>query len=168
MTKQEKIDLAVETARQAQIRDDICARSVLVGLRTFCDKITDDMITAATSLAGGSGAAGGSCGAYCCGQLAVGLYKNHPLAEELENRALQEVAYGNFTAYRDRFCAKYGSVLCPEVHKKLFGRSYLLNDPVQEDEFLNLAGHEVVCAEAVADATRIAAEMILADGEDAV
>ena len=157
MTKQEKIDLAVETARQAQIRDDICARSVLVGLQTFCDRITDDMITAATSLAGGS------CGAYCCGQLAVGLYKNHPLAEELENRALQEVAYGNFTAYRDRFCAKYGSVLCPEVHKKLFGRSFLLNDPVQEEEFLNLPGHEVVCAEAVGDATRIAAEMILAD-----
>lgn len=163
MTKQEKIDLAVETARQAQIRDDICARSVLVGLQTFCDRITDDMITAATSLAGGSGAASGSCGAYCCGQLAVGLYRNRPLAEELQNRELQEVAYGNFTSYRDRFCAKYGSVLCPEVHKKLFGRSYRLNDPADEEAFLNLPGHEVTCAEAVADATRIAAEMILAD-----
>ncbi|MBQ8974815.1 MAG: C-GCAxxG-C-C family protein [Oscillospiraceae bacterium] len=165
MTKQEKIDLAVETARQAQIRDDICARSVLLGLATFCDRITEDMITASTSLAGGSGAAGGSCGAYCCGQLAVGMYKNRPLSEELRDRSLQETAYKNFTTYRDRFKEEFGSVLCPDVHKKLFGRSYILSDPQQEEEFLHLEGHVEKCAEAVAAATRIAAEMILEDEE---
>lgn len=166
MTKKEKIELAVETARQAQIRDDICARSVLVGLQTFCDKITDDMITASLSLAGGSGAAGGSCGAYCCGQLAVGLYKNRPLAEELKDQSLQEVGYINFTTYRDKFKEEMGSVMCPDIHKKLFGRSYILSDPQQEEEFLHLEGHVEKCAEAVAAATRVAAEMILADEED--
>ena len=37
MTKAEKIKLAMETARNAQIRDDICARSVLVGLKEIMD-----------------------------------------------------------------------------------------------------------------------------------
>lgn len=163
MTKQEKIELAVKTAREAQLRDDVCARSVFVGLQTIFPRITDDMITAALSLAGGSGAASGSCGAYCCGQLAVGLYKNHPLSEELENRELQEVGYMNFTSYRDRFRAQMGSILCPDIHKKLFGRSYHLDDPEDEAAFIALEGHVEKCALPVETATRIAAEMILSE-----
>jgi len=56
MTKAEKIKLAMETARNAQIRDDICARSVLVGLKEIMD-IPEEMITASLSLAGGGGGA---------------------------------------------------------------------------------------------------------------
>ena len=163
MTKQEKIDLAVKTAKEAQIRDDICARSVLIGLQTFCDDITDDMIRASMSLAGGGGAASGSCGAYSCGLLGVGLKYNVPLEEELKDRSLQEVGAMKFSEYRDRFIAEMGTVLCPEIHKKIFGRSYIFTDPEQEAAFMTLEGHETACADVVGVATRIAAEMILAD-----
>ncbi|MBQ8831155.1 MAG: C-GCAxxG-C-C family protein [Oscillospiraceae bacterium] len=165
MTKAEKIKLAAETARDAQIRDDICARSVLVGLREIMD-IPEEMITASMSLAGGGGGGSGSCGAYCCGLLGVGLKFNAPLAEELKNPALQEIGAVKFSEYRDRFLAEMGTILCPEVHKKVFGRSYVLTDPVQEEEFMNLEGHEIKCGDVVYVATRIAAEMILADEED--
>lgn len=165
MDKQYQIDHAVETAKAAQIRDDICARSVLVGLKEIYDDIPDEMITAALSLAGGTGGASGSCGAYCCGLLAVGLKFNAPLEDELVNPALKQKGAAKFSEYRDRFMKEMGTVMCPEIHKKLFGRSYTLYDPKEHEEFLTMPGHQVKCAEAVGVAARIAAEMILADKE---
>lgn len=165
MDKQSKIGHAVETAKAAQIRDDICARSVLVGLKEIFDDIPDEMITAALSLAGGTGGASGSCGAYCCGLLAVGLRYNAPLEEELINPAVKQRGAEKFSEYRDRFKKEMGTVLCPELHQKIFGRSYILYDPVQHEEFLSMPGHNVKCAEVVGVAARIAAEMILADEE---
>ncbi len=163
MEKQFRINHAVETAKAAQIRDDICARSVLVGLKEISDDIPDEMITAALSLAGGTGGASGSCGAYCCGLLAVGLKFNAPLADELLDPSLKQKGAAKFSEYRDRFMKEMGTVMCPEIHKKLFGRSYTLYDPVEHEEFLSMPGHQEKCAEAVGVAARIAAEMILAD-----
>ena len=161
MDKHQLIESAVETARQAQIRDDVCARSVLIGLQSICDMIPDELVTASLSLAGGTGAASGSCGAYCSGLLGVGTVFNAPVDDELSNPALKMQGVDKFVEYRDAFLKKMGTVLCPEIHKKIFGRSYILTDPEQEMEFLTLEGHHIKCAEVVAAATKIAAEMIL-------
>jgi hypothetical protein len=166
MDKQQKIDLAVETAKAAQIRDDVCSRSVLLGLREIFGEIPDAMVTASTSLLGGTGAASGSCGAYCAGLLGVGLKFNPTVDEAKENPTLMMGGIRKTMEYRDKFLASLGTVLCPQIHEKLFGRSYILTDPEQEAEFLSLEGHEVKCAEVVGEAARIAAEMILSDIED--
>jgi len=155
------IDLAVETAKAAQIRDDVCSRSVLVGLWEIMDEMPDEFITASTSLLGGTGAASGSCGAYCAGLLGVGLKFNRTIDEEQANPALKFEGIQKAIEYRDRFLAAHGTVLCPVIHEKLFGRSYIFTDPEQEQEFLSLEGHREKCAEIVGDAARIAAEMIL-------
>lgn len=165
MTKQEKIDAAVAAAIEAQLRDDVCARSALYGLSTVFDFIPQEMIKATASLAGGCGSASGSCGAYCSGLMAVGLQRNSTIEEELENPEAFGKTAAAFSEYRDRFKAVYGTILCPEIHEQLFGRSYTLYDPVEVEEFLNLPGHVEKCAEVVAAATRIAAEM-LTEGED--
>ncbi|SHI07811.1 C_GCAxxG_C_C family probable redox protein [Sporobacter termitidis DSM 10068] len=165
MDKQSRIDHAVETAKAAQIRDDICARSVLVGLSEILDDMPEEMITASLSLAGGTGGASGSCGAYCCGLLAVGLKYNAPLADERANPAVKQAGAAKFSEYRERFTQEMGTILCPELHKKVFGRSYRLCDPKEHEEFLSMPGHNVKCAEVVGVAARLAAEMLLA-GED--
>jgi C_GCAxxG_C_C family probable redox protein len=165
MDKQQKIDQAVQAAKQAQIHDDICARSVLVGLKAVFDYIPEEMVTAGLSLAGGTGSASGSCGAFCCGLLAVGLRFNAPRALELQNPELKQIGAAYFSEYRDRFLAEMGTIMCPEIHEKVFGRSYILNDPEQHEEFLSMPGHEIKCAEVVGIATRIAAEMMLTHEE---
>ena len=166
MTQEEKkaiIDKCVEEGVKAQIRDDVCSRSTLVGLKSYFDWIPDEMIKASASLCGGTGSASGSCGAYCCGLLAVGLKYNSTIDEELQD----EEAFGktamHFSEYRDKFIGEMGSILCPKVHEKLFGRSYNLLDDAEAQEFLTLPGHVEKCAETVATATRLAAEMLLAD-----
>ena len=163
MDKQQMIDVATETARAAQIRDDVCSRSVLVGLTAILDDIPEELITASLSLLGGTGTASGSCGAYCAGLMGVGLKFNYPLDDELSNPALIGESISKAVEYRDRFMAVYGTVLCPKIHEILFGRSYIFTDSNQQQEFIALKGHAEKCAEVVANATRIAAEMILED-----
>ena len=80
MTRQEIIDRCAAAAREAQIRDDVCSRSVLIGLSEYFD-IPEDMIRASASLCGGAGASSGTCGTFTCGLLAVGWKYNVPLAE---------------------------------------------------------------------------------------
>jgi C_GCAxxG_C_C family probable redox protein len=167
MTGREKIEKAVETAKRKQIQDDLCSRSALFGLASVFGYIPDAMIKASASLAGGCGSASGSCGAYCSALLAVGLKYNSTMEEEADNPAAFEKTAAAWSEFRDRFRAELGTTLCPEIHKKLFGRSYTLYDPEQAEAFLNLPGHAEKCAEVVGIATRIAAEMILADDEEA-
>ena len=164
MGNQQLVEMAVDTAKAAQIRDDVCSRSVLIGLSALTE-IPEEMITASLSLVGGTGAASGSCGAYCAGLLGVGMKYNYPLEDELSNPALMFEGIKKAMEYRDRFLAVNGSILCPAIQEKLFGRSYIFTDPKQEEEFLSLEGHREKCAEIVGHATRIAAEMIIAGDE---
>ena len=124
MTKAEILDLVGKTAREAQIRDDVCSRSTLLGLAAYFDFIPEDMIRASFSLCGGAGASSGSCGTYTCGLLALGLKYNAPVEEELKNPELQEKGQAKFMEFRDRFIKEMGSTLCPELQKILEGATY--------------------------------------------
>ena len=130
MTRQEIIDLCGKAAREAQIRDDVCSRSTLIGLKAYFDWIGDDMIRASMNLCGGAGGSSGTCGTFTAGLLAVGLKYNVPLAEELKKPELQEINAGMFNKFRDEYLAVMGTTLCPEFQKKVFGRSYIFTDPV--------------------------------------
>jgi len=165
MTREELIQKAVDAAVEAQIRDDICARSAMYGLKQVFDFIPEELVTASLSLAGGCGAGSGSCGAYCAGLLAIGMKYNSTMEEEKTHPEKIEGGCMKFVAFRDRFLKARGTILCPELHKQVFGRSYVFTDPVQHEEFGALAGHEVKCAEIVADAVRLACEMLLDDPE---
>ena len=162
MTDQEIIDGAVEAAKKTQIRDDLCSRSAIYGLQSVFDFIPDALVKASASLAGGCGSASGSCGAYCSGLLAVGLKYNSTMEEEADDpEAFPKKTAAAFNEYRDRFLTAMGTTLCPEIQKKLFGRSYKLYDPDEVGEYLSLPGHAEKCAEVVGTATRIAAAMLL-------
>ena len=163
MSKQELIDKAVVAAVEAQIRDDVCARSAMYGLKQAFDFIPEELVTASLSLAGGCGAGSGSCGAYCAGLLAVGMKYNSTMAEERENPDAIELGCQKFVEYRDRFLKERGTILCPELHKQVFGRSYVFTDPAQHEEFMYLEGHAEKCAEVVASAVKVACEMLLED-----
>ncbi|MCD8017654.1 MAG: C-GCAxxG-C-C family protein [Oscillospiraceae bacterium] len=163
MTKEEKIEKAVSAAVEAQIRDDICARSAMYGLKQVFDFIPEELVTASLSLAGGCGAGSGSCGAYCAGLLAVGMKYNSTMEEEKTEPELIERGCEKFVEFRDRFLAAMGTIMCPELHEKVFGRRYVFTDPVQHEEFGNLPGHAEKCAEVVAAAVRVTCEMLLED-----
>ena len=163
MTKEEILDLCGKTAREAQIRDDVCSRSTLIGLKAYFDFIPDEMIRASMNLCGGAGGSSGTCGTYTCGLLAIGLKYNVPLEEELKNPELQDVGAAKFNEFRDRYLKAMGTTMCPEFQKKVFGRSYIFTNPEECEEYWKIEDHAEKCADVVEKATRVIAEMLLED-----
>ena len=163
MTREEILDTVGKAAREAQIRDDVCSRSTLIGLKTCFDFIPDELIRASMSLCGGAGASSGSCGTYTCGLLAIGLKHNVPLDEELKNPELQDIGAAKFQEFRDRYLERMGSTLCPELQKQVFGRSYIFTNPEDCEEYWKITDHNVKCADVVERAARLIAEMLLED-----
>lgn len=166
MTKLDKkkiLDLVEKNAREAQVRDDICARSTMYGLKSYFDFIPEELVTATLSLAGGAGASSGSCGAFCSGLLAVGLKYNPTMADESANPDLKARGAQKFKQYREAFRKEFGTTLCPEIHKKLFGRSFNFLSDHEEQQFFSIPDHAEKCAEVVAKAARLAAEFLLED-----
>ncbi len=168
MTKhdlKEVLDLIVKNAVEAQLRDDACARSTMYGLGTHFSFISDKAVAATLSLIGGAGVSSGSCGAFTSGLLAVGLKYNPLMAEEstAEGLTKKEIAMGKMFAFRDAFVGEFGTTMCPEIHKLIFGRSYNLMDDQERDEFLGIPDHAEKCSHVVAKAVRMAAEVILED-----
>ena len=166
MTKQEIIDLCGKTAREAQLREDVCSRSTLIGLKAYFDWIPDDMIRASMNLCGGAGASSGSCGTFTAGLLAVGLKFNVPLEDELKNPALQEKNAMMFSAFRDGFLEKLGTTMCPEFQKQIYGRSYIFTDPADCEAYWAIADHNEKCAIVVEKAARFIAEFLLDNDPD--
>jgi hypothetical protein len=163
MNTEEILSAVEKSTAEAQMREDLCARSTLVGLRSQFGFIPEEMITAAMSLAGGAGASSGSCGAYCAGLLAIGLKCNPTREQERNDLSLRQRGKQKFLEFRDAFLREFGTTLCPEIHRQLFGRSFLFTDPVQEAEFFALPDHAARCATVVGRAARIAAAIILAE-----
>ncbi len=161
MTKEEILDLCGKAAKEAQIRDDVCSRSTLIGLKEYFDFIPDELIRASTSLCGGAGASSGSCGTFTCGLLAVGLKYNAPVEEELKDPAKADIASEKFMAFRDKYIKEMGATLCPELQKQIYGRSYIFTKPEDCEEYFQITDHNEKCGEVVEKATRLCAEFLL-------
>jgi len=166
VTKQEIIDLCAKTAKEAQIRDDVCSRSVLIGLKAYFDFIPDDVIRASSNLCGGGGAASGSCGTYTCAQLAIGLKYNPSLEDDLADPALFDAkVQPKFIGFRDKFLGAFGTTLCPEIQKQIYGRGYDYTNPEDAAAYFQITDHHIRCSEVVEKATRLVAEYLLEDEE---
>lgn len=163
MTRAEILDQVGKAASEAQIRDDVCSRSTLIGLKTYFDWIPDELIRASMSLCGGAGASSGSCGTYTCGLLAIGLKNNVPLEIELAHPEKQEIGASKFMEFRDRYLKAMGSTMCPELQKQVFGRSYIFTEPADCEAYWKITDHNEKCALIVEKATRTIAEMLLDD-----
>ena len=164
MTKQEILDLCGKTAKEAQIRDDVCSRSLLLGLKAYFDFIPDDVIRASSNLCGGCGAASGTCGTYSCSQLAIGLKYNPTLEDDLADPALFDAkVQPKFIGFRDKFLAEFGTTLCPEIQKQVFGRGYYYTNPEDAAAYFQITDHHIKCADVVEKAARMCAEFLLED-----
>lgn len=165
--KKEILEMVEKKAVEAQLRDDTCSRSTLYGLQSYFSFIPEEMVAASWCFSGGVAASSGSCGALCSGLLAIGA-RYLPTMKEVESgseEAQKKFEYGReklFT-FRNAFIKEFGTTMCPEVQKLIFGRSFNLLDEKDLHDFLAMTGHEEKCATVVSKAVRMAAEIMLED-----
>ena len=114
-------------------------------------------------MSGGGGGGYGSCGAYSSALLVTGLKYNPTIDEQEADPSLFPPAQVKFSELRDRFKEEFGTILCPEIHKQIFGRTFDFTDPEEFEYYMNMEGRCEKCAEVVARAVRITCEMLMED-----
>ena len=124
---------------------------------------------ASSSCGGHAGFSVGTCGAVVGGTIVLDYYLGRPadlLSATREIPGSQNAltrAMEASGAFCKRFNDRYGSILCPQVQKKLFGRAFNLQDPSDWNAFLAAGGHAdpTKCMSVVGHAARLVLEMLL-------
>ena len=165
MTKEERIQKAVDAAIETHMKFSVCGRSAMYGLKQAFDFVPDEFVKASMSLSGGIGAGYGSCGAYASAQMVAGLKYNPTMEQQAEHPELFPPAQDKFMELRDRFKKEFGTLLCPEIHMQLFGRTFDFTDMEELEAYMNMEGRCEKCAQTVARAVRLTCEMLMEDEE---
>lgn len=168
--KEERTESAVKKGYEAFKNSFNCAQSTFAGLmREFRpdDPAMDTLMSAIYPFAAGGGR-GDTCGGVNGALMFLGVlyYKDDTQTPYgfCKQPAISKPVrgYGIATEYVDRYVAKWGSVMCREVHPQLMGRQYDLADPVDGGKFyMDGAGDK--CQEVVEFAIRTVCDMILDD-----
>ena len=139
-----------------------CAQALVGSLHEVLGIHDAGIFQAASGLGGGVGlSCEGVCGGITGGVMILSqLYgRSRDRIDDKENRRM--VAYGLASALLEKFKARYGSIICKDVQKLLFGRSFDLRIPSEFTALIEAGGHSTICPQVVGTAARMTLEVIL-------
>lgn len=124
---------------------------------------------ASSSCGGQAGCSVGTCGAVVGGAIVLDYYLGRPaelLSATSESQAGQDALESIMEvsgAFCKRFNDEYGSILCPGIQKKIYGRSFNLQDPADWDAFMEAGAHSdpTKCMRVVGSAARWVLEILI-------
>jgi len=141
-----------------------CAQCILAVVQDLFG-IEEAVFKAASALSAGMCVTGeGPCGALSGGLLALGYYHGRD-REHFAELVLSREAASLGRAFRQRFIDEYGSYICWDIQKKVFGRSFNLLDKEDRAAFEAAGGHDQKCPEVVGKAARWLTEILLEERE---
>ena len=180
MTKKEDAtQVAYEKGKDYEARATDCCQCTIAAVQDAIGCRNNDVLRAGSALAGGLAFTGqGTCGALVGAAMVVGqLYGR--TREELDEDAKKEIGKVNWVnvakgwdlTYElfEWFRGEYGSIICSDIKKKLFGENnedYIRPDsPVRQALSKKARGYERgICPGVVALAAQWATEIILRRG----
>ncbi len=162
MTSKEQLcDQAYQRAFSYEAKVGSCPQCVLAALKETLNIGDETLIKSADALAGGTSLSSkGTCGALAGGMLALGYLAGRQYSELKEGKKKRLIFRYTKILY-DRFIEEYGSPLCCDVQKKLFGRSYNLLDKQEYEAFEKAGAHVDKCPSVAGNVARWTASIIL-------
>lgn len=161
--KQKTIEEAYSKAFKYEVERGSCPQCVLAALNEMIDVGSPDTIQAADSLAGGTALSSeGTCGALVGGLLAIGSLIGRDY-EDFSKGENKRRVFQYAKKLHDLFIEEYGSILCKDVQKKLFGRSYVLFEPEDYQKFEKAGAHIDKCPHVAGNVAKWTAELIMKD-----
>jgi len=147
-----------------------CSQSVVAAIHKVLE-IDDAVVRVASSSAGGQFAqVSGTCGGLIGATIVLDYFLGRPAGK----MSHEEGVSGNVDLHLDaiktatplfyRYINEYGTILCPQIQTKLFGRPYYLLDEDEMRKFEEAGGHENKCPDVVGKAARWAMEILLEKG----
>lgn len=160
-SKQELLEKAYRLAFKYEAELGSCPQCVLAAIKETLDVGDEDTIKSADALAGGTSLSSrGTCGALVGGLLAISSIVGREYDDFKAGKNKRRVFKYAKILY-DRFISEYGSLLCCDVQKKLFGRSFNLLDKKEYEEFEKAGAHVDKCPSISGNVAKWTVELIL-------
>ncbi len=160
-SRKEKIKKAYNLAYKYEAERGSCPQCVYSAIMEALEVGDKEAVKAADGLAGGTAlSTEGTCGALVGGLMAISTLFGRTYEKFSEGDSKRRVFIPSKKLY-DKFKKEYGSILCRDVHKKLFGRTFNLMDRDDYKEFENMGAHVDKCPEVSGKVAAWTAEIIL-------
>ncbi len=172
LSRQQLLEKARELGAGYEKNSGSCSQCTAAALREILG-FEDIVVRVATSSCGGqAGLSVSACGGvvggtivldYYLGRRADMLSATHPIPEGMSelSRAMEAAQ-----VLCQKFIHEYGSILCPQVQSRLFGRSFNLQDPADWKAFEEAGAHTdpSKCISVVGNAARWTLEILIEKG----
>lgn len=159
--REEIINKVYELAFKYEAERGSCPQCVYAALMETLGIGNEEVVKAGDGLAGGTAlSTQGTCGALVGGILAIGSLVGRSYKDFSSGSKRRRIFQYTKKLY-DRFIEEYGSILCKDIHMKLFGRTFNLLDPNDYRIFEEMGGHVDKCTKVSANAAKWTAEIIL-------
>jgi C_GCAxxG_C_C family probable redox protein len=146
-----------------------CSQCTVAALQEILG-FEDIVVKVATSSCGGqAGFSVGACGGVIGGTIVLDYYLGRPAnmvsATQAMPQGMEVFARAMEAAQSlcNKFIHQYGSILCPGVQEKIYGRAFHHQDPVEWQAFLDAGAHTdpTKCMSVVGNATQWTLEILL-------
>ena len=165
-SKEDLIERAYRHGYEYEAQKGSCPQCVLAALKDTLHVGDDRVFQAAHGLTGGTSLSSeGTCGALAGGAMAISMLIGRTYPEFQAGERKRRVFKYTKMLY-DRFIAEYGSPLCCDVQKKLFGRSYRLDDKEQYAAFEQAGAHVDKCPSVAGNVAKWTADILLSELSD--
>ena len=138
-----------------------CAQCTLAAIQDAFNLPDEDLFRAASALASGGGlTCAGSCGGFSGGLLFIGGLLGRRRAHIDDDNEFKYLSFALGRKLHDRFIETYGSVVCSEIHRNIFGRTYDMQSSDDKRQFNDDGAHIDKCTTVVANAARWTVQII--------
>ena len=166
MSPQELVEKAYELALKCDQYSHSCCQCTVAAFHEILG-FEDVVVRISSSCAGGQGGqAVGTCGALIGGTIVLDYFFGRPV----EQISYTEVVNPPWEAMKiakllyDKCIEEYGTIICPHIQVRLFGRHYYFPDPDDMDKFERAGGHLDKCPRVAGNAARWTMEILLDKG----
>ena len=161
ISREELIQQAYEKAFRYETERGSCPRCVLAAIMETLQVGDPKTIQAADALAGGTSlTTEGTCGALVGGLLAISSVLGRTYEDFSEGNRKRRVFSVSKQLY-EQFKKEYGSILCKDVHQKLFGRTFNLLNADNYAAFEKAGAHVDKCPEVSGMVARWTAQLLI-------
>lgn len=172
LSRQELLDKAYELGCNFEMKSQSCSQSTTASIHELLD-IDDVVVKVASSLCGGSALQFlGTCGGLAGGTIALDYFFGRPVGKmsyQEDIKSNVEALGPGFDAARllaDKFWQEYGTIICAQIQRQLFGRFFYATDPDEIAKMERSGAHSdpTKCGHIVGNAARWVMEILLDKG----
>lgn len=169
LTPEELIDKAYDMGASFEKYSYGCSQATVSAIHELLG--IDDMLVKVSSTLGAGTARQclGTCGAVAGGLMVLAYFFGRTADEVSAEERVQSNLDALYSAYPtalefiEKFSQDYKTILCPQIHRQLFGRTWWLSDPEEYAKFELAGGHSDSdkCCDVVGKAAKLVMSILV-------